>query len=352
MTSTQVVTSPLVAVCLASFEPQGDLLRRQVESLRAQTHGHFVCIVSDDLSSPEAFAAVQTICADDDRFVVSRSPDRLGFYRNFERALALVPAGAQYVAFSDQDDVWHPAKLETLLAVLESSGAELAYSDMNIVTTNGRVLADSYWTDRRNNYTDLGSLIITNTVTGAASLFRRQLLDNALPFPSARGRVYHDHWIACIALSLGGIAFVDRPLHDYVQHGSNVVGRHLPLPDDYKGGLVNATRRFARNPLLRLWNTAGHARRYYEDEVVPRELFAKELERRLAGRMPRDKARTLNRVAHLSTSWRSFGWLLVRSARDLRGESETLGMENQLLKGILWHRTQSALWRRRRARHA
>ncbi|MBA2293854.1 MAG: hypothetical protein H0W16_01850 [Actinobacteria bacterium] len=40
----------------------------------------------------------------------------------------------------------------------------------------------------------------------------------------------------------------------------------------------------------------------------------------------------------MSSSTRSLLWLLGRSARDVRGDSPTLGIENQLIKGILWHR--------------
>jgi hypothetical protein len=40
----------------------------------------------------------------------------------------------------------------------------------------------------------------------------------------------------------------------------------------------------------------------------------------------------------MSSSTRSLLWLLGRSARDVRGDSPTLGFENQLIKGILWHR--------------
>ena len=42
-----------------------------------------------------------------------------------------------------------------------------------------------------------------NTVTGAASLFRRELLDVALPFPDVPGKPFHDHWLACVALAIG-----------------------------------------------------------------------------------------------------------------------------------------------------
>jgi hypothetical protein len=50
----------------------------------------------------------------------------------------------------------------------------------------------------------------------------------------------------------------------------------------------------------------------------------------------------------MSSSTRSLFWLLGRSARDLRGDSPTLGIENQLIKGILWndaHRAKALLRR-------
>ena len=116
-----------------------------------------------------------------------RQQRRVGYYRNFERCLELVPPGVRFVALSDQDDVWHADKLETLASAFDSERVQLAYADMAIVSSDGEPLAPSYWTDRANNHTDLASLLLINTVTGAASLFRRELLDVALPFPDVPG---------------------------------------------------------------------------------------------------------------------------------------------------------------------
>ena len=38
------------------------------------------------------------------------------------------------------------------------------------------------------------------------------------------GNLYHDHWLALVAASTGRIAYVDRPLYDYVQHPEAVIG--------------------------------------------------------------------------------------------------------------------------------
>src|SRR2546423_4675828 len=123
---------------------------------------------------------------------------------------------------ADQDDVWNREKLEVLLR--EIGDAQLVYSDARVGGPRGRVLAGTYWDRRRNNHTNLLSLLSANAVTGAASLFRRDLLDYALPFPPEQFAHFHDHWIGLTALALGEIAFVDRPLYDYVQHGTASLG--------------------------------------------------------------------------------------------------------------------------------
>ena len=338
----------LVVICLATHNPPPEMFEAQLESIRAQTYGRWVCLISDDASEPEAWNRIER-SMDDPRFTASRSVAHLGFYRNFERALSLVPAEAAYVALSDQDDRWHPDKLATLVDALARENAQLAFSDLRAVTPDGRVVAESYWHDRGRNVDDLGSLLLSNTVTGAASLFRRDLLDDALPFPPDEGNPFHDHWLACVALARGRIAFVDRPLLDYVQHGENVLGSPAPSPD-LRGGVLHALGRLLRDPRRRLRNTAAHAAESYCSDVVRLQHFAGTLDHRLGGRLRPEHAADVRRVARLDSA-RSFLWLLGRSARDVRGRSATLGVENQLLKGIAWRRWQAVSGRlARRAR--
>src|SRR5439155_25865116 len=154
--------------------PPIDLVGRQLDSIRAQTYGNWVCVVSDDCSNPERFEALEEAVGDDPRVVVSRSPRRIGFYRNFERALSLTPSGARFVCMADQDDFWHPDKLETLLGTI--GDARLVYSDARLVRPDGELIASTYWGERRHNHSSLTSLLIANAVTGSASLLRRELL--------------------------------------------------------------------------------------------------------------------------------------------------------------------------------
>src|SRR3954467_14585676 len=118
----------LVAICMATFEPEPRLLERQIGSIREQTHENWLCLVSDDGSSPDRLQDPRGVTAGDERFTLSVGAERLGFYANFERALGLVPPEASFVALADQDDRWYPEKLAALVAGL--GAAQLVYSDM------------------------------------------------------------------------------------------------------------------------------------------------------------------------------------------------------------------------------
>lgn len=345
----KVSGEPLIAICMATYNPPERLFERQIESIRQQTYARFVCIVADDGSEPHALARIARACSADPRFVLARGSERLGFYRNFERCLSLVPREATFVALSDHDDRWHPDKLAELRAALDRGEARLAYADMNIVTEEGRLLAPTYWSTRKNNYTRLAWLVIANTVTGAASLFRRDLLEDVLPFPPNVGHPYHDHWIACVALALGEIVYVDRPLHDYVQHGENVIGHWSPAVAVARQ-LRSRLSRLAPRQVRRTTRDALRQARYiYFADVVRLELLARTLELRLGGRMSSRSAATVGRLTRLDTSPGSLTWLLGRSARATRHPEETLGADWQLAKGVIWKHGQKARARGRSA---
>ena len=307
---------PRVAICMATYEPPSDLLRTQLESIRNQTHDNWVCLISDDFSSEESFAGLRELTKEDPRFVLSRGPGRVGFYRNFERALSMAPPDADFVTLCDQDDRWHPDKLERLLGAI--GDAQLAYSDSRIVSPEGRLARSSFWTERRNNYTNFGSLLLANSVTGAASLFRRELLDDALPFPPRIAKGFHDHWLAIVALARGEITYVDRPLWDYVQHDAAVIG-HLQ---------ANKRPKPVRRHLMeRLRNPTGGSRTVYYYDWQQQLLFGRVLRLRCSKAMTAAKRRTLDRLLSADDRLSGLAWLLGRRARRLWGHDETLDRE-------------------------
>ncbi len=333
---------PLVAICMATYNPPIDLLERQLDSIRAQTHRRWVCLVSDDCSAPRSFAALTAAVGSDPRFVVSRSPRRLGFYRNFERALSMVGPDARYVALADQDDEWHADKLAALLEAI--GDAELVYSDARVVDRDGRVLSDTYWSERDNNHSDLLSLLVANSVSGAASLLRREMLADALPFPPAQFAHFHDHWIGLVALARGEIAFTERPLYDYVQHGQASLGHAAANRMVSLRERLGALRRDPRERIRM-------RRLHYFVDVCRLVQFATILRMRCGARMAPDKRRTLERFLRADDSFAPLAVLALRGARELAGRPQTLGAEWMLFNAFAWRRVLAATTRERPTRH-
>jgi glycosyltransferase involved in cell wall biosynthesis len=320
-----------VAICMCTHDPPLDLFERQISSIRDQSHRQWICLVSDDASSPDRFEGIRRILGDDRRFVLVPSEQRLGFYANFERALTLSPPEATHIALCDQDDRWYPDRLETLLGALGEKDT-LAYSDMRIVTPAGELISDTYWKYRRNNWTDLGTLLIGNTITGAASIFRRSLLDYALPFPPRIGGAFHDHWLSLVALACGPVSYVDRPLHDYVQHPGVVIGFSSANADRGADGLRGLSLRGLRlaGRLIR----PGGRRRYFAD-YCRIALLATVLDLRCGELMSPEKRAAVARVRGLDDSLRATAGLALRS---LAPGNQTMGVDRSVLAGLAWSR--------------
>jgi len=323
----------LIAVCMATFDPDPELFSIQIESLRSQSDEGWVCVISDDCSSEESFETIVASVAGDERFAVSRSARRLGFYRNFERAIGLAPEGAGLLALCDQDDRWHPDKLARMRAGLGDAG--LVYCDQRLVDAGGKVLAETLWEGRRNNRTDIVSMLVANSITGAATLFRRGVAELMLPFPDTPGLQFHDHWLGLAALTAGDLAYVDRPLYDYVQHRGAVFSE-VALQGETALGPRSMRARVER------WRVA------YFYGYLGREVQAQVLLARGGERLDPAKRRALARFVAADRSLAALAWLALRSLRRFAGRDETLGSESELAWGLVWRRLTSLRAGRRR----
>ena len=217
-------------ICLASYAPPARMFGVQARSILDQEGVSVRLLISDDATPPGRAAGLHAVMTDlrqstaAGRVRLSVSERNQGFLGNFERAIGMVPPdGDNAVLLSDQDDRWHLDKTRTLLQALARPGVTCAFSDMRIVDSAGQILSDTFWRQRAVHHRNPISLAIANTVTGAAAAVPAATLRRLLPFPRFHG-LYHDMWLSVGCAALGEIAYVERPLYDYVQHGDNVLG--------------------------------------------------------------------------------------------------------------------------------
>lgn len=208
-------TAPLVSVALCAYNGER-YLPKQLDSLLAQTCRDVEIIAVDDCSTDGSLAVLENYARRDSRLRVFANPTNVGFKRNFE--IAVDTCRGRFIAPCDQDDIWLPDKLGSLLATIGDKA--MAYCDSELMDEADRSLGariSDYWFTP--NIEDPAVFAFTNCVSGHAMLFRRELLQRALPVPE---NFFHDWWLAAVAASSGGIAYCNRSLVRYRQHTDSV----------------------------------------------------------------------------------------------------------------------------------
>ena len=209
--------NPTVAVVVATYNG-ATYLRQQLESIVQQTYKPSQIIIVDDDSLDDTIAIARAFAAAHPEVMVVQNGTRLGYIKNFEKGMLL--ANASYVALSDQDDIWMPNKLETLLANIGDQ--MLAYSDSELIDANGQLLNQKMSSIKNQlAYHTPIMYAIGAWAPGHAMLLKKELVDKAAPFPAL---VTHDFWLGFVATCYSRVVYVNEPLVHYRQHTQNAIG--------------------------------------------------------------------------------------------------------------------------------
>src|SRR5690606_12006633 len=126
---------PCISVVVTTYNGAHHL-PEQIDSILRQTCAAFDLIISDDHSDAATPPPLRAYAERDGRVRLLFNDTNLGLHRNLEQALRQVRG--QFVAISDQDDVWAPHKLARLLQGIGAHAA--AYSDSLLIDTDGQSL--------------------------------------------------------------------------------------------------------------------------------------------------------------------------------------------------------------------
>jgi glycosyltransferase involved in cell wall biosynthesis len=240
----------LVSIVMATYNGE-KYLRQQLDSILHQTYQHIELIVVDDASTDETLSILNEYAALDYRIHVFPAEKNFGLVANFERGLKL--AKGDFIALSDQDDIFRKDKIELLLTTLKNHpGRDLVVSDLSLIDEEGNQVAPSMWRYSKikpKQGRPFRRLLYANFATGCAMMFRRRLLQIALPFPPKC--LVHDWWLAVVATTSkgGGICILKEQLTAYRQHRSNVLGASAANNLNVKGIIsrIKAVPRGASN---------------------------------------------------------------------------------------------------------
>jgi glycosyltransferase involved in cell wall biosynthesis len=215
-------------------------IAEQVRSMVSQTVQPHQLVLSDDASTDGTveIAEAELRSLHDagmavPELLVLRNPAPLGVTHNFEQALAATDG--ELVALADQDDRWHPRKLELMNAEFDANPELLLMSsDARLIDAGGDIMPgsllnrlelDAHTVEAMRSEAAFATLLRRNTVTGATVMLRKRLIPLARPFPDLW---LHDEWLAIVASSLGDVRILEEELIDYRLHGQNQVGVRAP----------------------------------------------------------------------------------------------------------------------------
>ncbi len=202
---------PLVSVAVSTFNG-GRYLRAQLDSVLSQREVALEVVVRDDGSSDASTAILAEYAARDPRLRWQANPTNLGATASFEAAMA--DCKGAFIAPCDQDDVWEADKLPRLLDALGT--ADLVYADSSFIDAQGHPLGRRVSESMPMLYgTQPLTFLLANSVSGHASLVRREVFARARPFPQG---AYHDWWLALCAAGGQGVVYLDAPLVHYRRH--------------------------------------------------------------------------------------------------------------------------------------
>lgn len=221
-----MTTAPTVAVLIATYNGE-KFLKQQLDSILAQTYKNFKIYISDDKSSDSTINILSAYQKNyPDKVFYSVNEQNIGFVKNFENLL--LNCSEEYIALSDQDDIWLDNKLEIQmqemlkLESLNENSAYLVHSDLFMIDENDNLIRNSYFEYRSyklKSKKDLGHILGPCGIMGNTIVMNKKLRDLVVPFPNKLD--LHDYWIAINCELFGVRKTLSTQLVKYRIHSDN-----------------------------------------------------------------------------------------------------------------------------------
>ena len=253
-TEIEITYYPSVSVAMATYNGE-QYLEEQLDSILNQTIKPAEIIVCDD-GSTDSTRVILEKYQKKGHIVFFVNDKRLGFVGNFKRAVSLTNPH-NYVALSDQDDVWLPAKIEAainlMIKIEINEKPAMVYSDLMLVDQDKNLLNASF----RNELCEdayrhcLETLLFGGFVNGCTMLMNPLMRNYFASIPDRVG-INHDTWITFIAYTFGQAGIVDKAHILYRKHINNASEVHhfkrKNLFQKLKAEVLNA---FSKNDLFK-----------------------------------------------------------------------------------------------------
>ena len=208
-------------------------LREQLDSIAGQTIKNIKLTIRDDGSSDNTIKIIQEY---QKRYswIFFVQGEHVGVQKSFLDLIFHADPDCDYVALSDQDDVWYLDKLEQAVKCMSNKdiNTPLLYcSDKHIVGRDLKPLNVSV--SRTVRKITFGNALVQCICTGCTAVINQKMVgllkENPPIYPEHI--IMHDWWLYLTAACFGEVYYDERSYIQYRQHGKNTSGAMLSKRD-------------------------------------------------------------------------------------------------------------------------
>ena len=191
-----MTNTPSVSIIMPTYNA-ASYIAETIESVLAQSFTDFELVVINDCSKDNTVEIVQAFAKRDQRIRLIDLPVNKGAPAG-PRNIGIKESRGKWIAFLDSDDIWHPAKLDRQIALLNKTGTSFCSTRMiNFIDSSTLHLDDS----NSDEYQWIGfydqlikARIPTSSVVVEKALIEKHLFNESMAF---KAREDLDCWLHC-----------------------------------------------------------------------------------------------------------------------------------------------------------
>lgn len=259
------MNSHSVEILLSTYNGE-KYLKEQLSSLSSQSMDNIRITVRDDGSTDGTLEILHNFCRDNESLTYF-SDRNVGVVASFLALLEISSDQSEFVAFCDQDDVWHRHKLEVAVNRLTDGNSrcpKMYCSRTKLVDEELNFIGYGRGVKRPASFENA---MLQNIATGCTIVLNRSAVDLLKKrLPNAAKIRMHDWWVYLVISAFGSVIFDNNSYIYYRQHANNVVGVNV----GFTFWLNRILRVFKRNKRQIVDHVTEFYRLYGEDLPGPK----------------------------------------------------------------------------------
>ena len=223
-----------VQVLLSSYNGE-QYIKEQLDSILKQNDVKVELLIRDDGSTDRTIEILREYEKKWNNIQVIYGKN-VGVIESFFTLIENASMEKEYIAFSDQDDIWLPEKLIRAVRQMKVGQPMVYCSAKQLVDATLHPLPSgiSYKTVK----TTLENALVENMCTGCTCVINREILQ-LLQGRKPQFTIMHDFWIYLVGTCFGTVIYDKESYILYRQHGNNTLGSASSLLGHYKRRVKN-----------------------------------------------------------------------------------------------------------------